>query len=266
MPGILALVLCLAGPSGAGAQLDPATLFPTFAAAEMPATPPTAAWHPVASLAVPGLGQLLQERPVGAALFAAAELGGIWIWARASSDGAGLRDRYRDLAWGVARSNRGPRVVDDFDYYERMGFFQRSGRFDADPTRAGIQPERDPSTWNGLQWSLAARVHLQGDPDAGPEHPGYDAALERYSERAYGEELVWDWSGAPGARERYRDLISDSDDRFRTAGIVAGALLANHIAAGVEAFVVRRTRLNRIDMRVAPEATGRTHLRIRIHP
>jgi hypothetical protein len=179
--------------------------------------------------------------------------------------GAELRDSYREVAFRVARRGSGPPVVPNFDYYERMGSWVRSGRFDADPVRGGVQPERDPNTWNGLQWHLAAGIHLEGNPDAGSDHPGWGAALATYRERAYPAELAWDWSDAPGARERYRDLIAESDDHFRAAGVLAGALMANHVLAAVEAFVVRRTQLSRLNLGVASDPSGATHFRIRFH-
>lgn len=225
-----------------------------------------AAWHPLLSVVVPGGGQVLQRRPWAALLFGVLEGVGVWLWADARSDGGELRDRYRSLAWEVARGGAGPEVVASFDYYERLTAWDRSGRYDADPDAEGVQPERDVSTWNGLQWTLAAGLHLQGDVDAGPGTPGYGAALETYRRRAYGEPLLWDWTPDPGARQRYRDLVAESDDRYRWAGTLVGALVANHILAGVEAFVARRARTEAVRVGVTPAPSGRTHLRIRITP
>ena len=44
-------------------------------------------------------------------------------------------------SWETARTFGGERIDGDWEYYERLTKFTRSGAFDTDPTLAGLQPE-----------------------------------------------------------------------------------------------------------------------------
>ena len=187
------------------------------------------------SAAVPGAGQLLRGQKRGWAYLAVEALS--WtVYADRRSEGARFRTRYRDLAWTTARSGSGPRVDGDFAYYERLSFWTRSGRFDAEAATGGIQPETDPSTFNGSVWARALGIFSvqQGD---GPGSPRFDAALAYYEAQAYGEAFLWDWTGAPGARDEYADWIRQSDERFRQATWTLGVLFANHLLSAADAWV-----------------------------
>jgi hypothetical protein len=269
---VLPLLLFSAG--GAAAQSGGA---PPAASARLPAPPPVpplaraahehaASYGPgsstlpsaltatLASAALPGAGQLLLGRRRGV-LFLAVELVAWGLHLEARSDGRTLRSAYRDLAWAVARGAPEPRVDGNFDYYERLAFWTRSGRFDVDPTTPEVQPERDPETFNGRQWRLAADVFLGGDLDAPPGTEAYTAAIEFYRARAYEERYSWDWRDAPEEQERFVALIQDSDDRFQTASVALAAVFGNHVLSALDAFVAARV-----------DASSPVSLRLLPHP
>ncbi|MEZ4414598.1 MAG: hypothetical protein R3E10_02510 [Gemmatimonadota bacterium] len=195
-------------------------------------------WASTSSAAVPGLGQwaLGQRRSW---IYLGAEVATWWLFLDARSRGRQGRRDYRDLAWEVARGASTPRTDGDFDYYERMSKFVRSGAFDRDPSTPGIQPEADVGTYNGSVWVLAQGIFLgPGTPD--PASPGYQRALEYYAERAYGDAFVWDWTDRSAEQERFRSLIRRSDDAFRTASTAVGLVLTNHLISSVDALLSAR--------------------------
>ncbi len=205
------------------------------------------------SLVLPGAGQrsLGQKRAVAyIALEAFA-----WIeFARARSDGGNLRNQYRTLGWDVARTFGGPRVDGDFAYYEALTKFARSGAFDADPITPGLQPESDPSTFNGNLWSLATAIFFAPGTTPRPGDPSFERALDFYRERGYGEQFLWDWTGNEAAQARYKNLIQDSDSRFHRSSVMAGVLLANHLVSAIDGFLSARVR-------AATNGTLDTHVR-----
>jgi hypothetical protein len=205
-----------------------------------------------ASALLPGAGQLWQGRGRWVA-FLALEAVGVGIHVDARADGRQFRRAYRDLAWEAARGAPLPRIDPDFEYFERLTRWARSGRYDADPATPGLQPERDPTSYNGAQWKLAADIHLDGDLEAGPGTVGYDEALRFYQERAYEETLTWDWSGAPGEQLRFRRLIEDSDARFQRATSALAVVAANHVLSAIDAFVAGRSgRRSPVSVRLHP--------------
>jgi hypothetical protein len=191
-----------------------------------------------ASLILPGSGQLLlgQRRwPI----YAAVEAIGWLVHLEKGRSGRQLRTEYRDLAWRAARSAAPePRRDGDWEYYERLEHWTASGRFDADAGRAGVQPETNVQTFNGSVWALARDIFLPAGESEGT--PAYERALTYYGERAYPTALLWDWTGEDGSRERYRGLIDESDEELRTATVVLGAVVANHLFAAADAFVSSR--------------------------
>src|SRR5690606_6961444 len=116
--------------------------------------------------------------------------------------GRAQRGEYRDLAWMAARGAPQPRRDGDWEYYERLEQWARSGRWDADPGRPGVQPESDDETFNGSLWSLARDLYAADPGDEGT--PAYALALAYYEERAYPPELLWDWTGREDELDRYR--------------------------------------------------------------
>ena len=191
-----------------------------------------------ASLLLPGAGQLMlgQRRwPIYAAL----EAVGWLVHLDRRRSGRRLRVEYRDAAWLEARSaSPEPRRDGDWEYYERLEHWTSSGRFDADAARAGVQPETDVETFNGSVWSLASDLYRPADEGEGTQ--AYARALEYYEGRAYPTALLWNWSGEEAGLERYRDLIDQSDEDLRTATVVLGAVVANHLFSAADAFVSAR--------------------------
>lgn len=214
-------------------------------------TPPSIALATALSAVVPGAGQhyLGQKR---AWAYLVLEAVGIYAWTDRRSAGADLRDRYRDFAWEEARIQGSARRDGDFDYYETMSNWQRSGSFDTDLTMTGIQPETEMGTFNASIWSLASRLFL-GAPGA-PDQAAMDRALEYYAERAYPTDQLWDWDASPGGKDRFGELITDSDDRFRQATNVLGAVIANHVVSAIDAFVSARGLGRDLDMQLVPFA------------
>lgn len=209
---------------------------------------PSIALATALSTALPGAGQytLGQKR---AWAYLALEAAG-WVgWLNRRSAGSEARVAYRDFAWEVGRLQASARADGDFDYYETMSKWDRSGAFDADPGQSGLQPEGDPATFNGSIWSLATRL-FPGEDGAEPRAE----ALEYYRARAYGSAQLWDWTAAPaGSRGVFGGLIEESDAGFRQATNVLGLILTNHVVAAIDAFLSARSRA-RIEMQVGEEA------------
>lgn len=257
LPGLLVLVGAGVAWPGSAASAQEAATGPSD---------PNAAVVAGRSLLLPGWGQrtLGQRRAWGYALVEAALWG---LWAERRSAGGDLRDRYRDLAWTEGRLRTGDRVDGDFAYYETLSKWTRSGAFDGDPLASGVQPEEDPATFNGSIWALARDLYLGEGGPASPDDPGYARALDYYMARAYGEALLWDWTGKVDTLEEYRALIHRSDDRYRQATAAIGAVLANHLLSATDAYLSARSRHD-VGVRVAPpspEGRGWTLL-VRVRP
>jgi hypothetical protein len=251
-------ILAGAAPAGTSAQLSPEVV---RASAPVPAS---AAGR---SLLVPGWGQhaLGQKRAWAYVALEAA----LWaFWGERRSAGGDARDAYRDLAWEEARLASGGRIDGDWTYYEKLEEWTRSGAYDADPQRAGVQPEADATTFNGYVWSLARGQFLPGADEPDEDDPRYAQALAYYQGRAYATEFLWDWSGREAARARYEGLIRTSDDRFHQATTALGVVFANHLLAATDAFLSARLP-GAASLRVAPGspagASGWT-LALRVRP
>lgn len=200
----------------------------------------------LSSLILPGLGQYQQGRRRWL-LYAGVEVTAAALYLDRRGDGRSLRRRYRRLAWDVAREglSEGPRMDGNFVYYETLSRWARSGDWDVDPDAAGLQPETDPDTFNGSIWALASQI-FDLDP-ADPEgSSGYQNALGYYTERGYGPAFLWDWSGSPGSRETFGELIEESDGRFRAARQAVGILVANHLLSALDGLITARVA-RRID-------------------
>lgn len=218
----------------------------------------------LASLVVPGSGQWLRGQTRGYAYFALEAIG----WAaflHRRWEGDRFRTRYRDLAWTSARSRaEGPRIDGDFRYYEALSRFPASGAWDADPARSGLQPETDPRTYNGSVWSLAREMFLV--PEEEPDSVARARALDFYREHGYPSEMGWDWSGRPGALDRYRSLIRGSDAAFREATLVLGVIVANHLVSAVDGFLSARLSASAAssDLRIHGSPMPRVGLRLHV--
>jgi len=208
-------------------------------AEELPAVSPGRAF--LYSAILPGLGQ--RKLGKGRWLAYLAFEGAAWIaYGHSQWSATNERDQYQDLAWEVARSFNGPRIDGGFPYYETMEKFLTSGAFDTDPAAPGIQPEMDPSTFNGRTWSLATEIHFPPGSSPLPGDPAYEAALADYRTRGYDERFEWTWAGQSAARTDYRDLIDSSDGSFRRASLFLGVIIANHLLSAVDAFVTARVQ------------------------
>jgi hypothetical protein len=223
------------------------------------------------SFLLPGWGQqsLGQRRAVAYALVEV----GLWaLWGNRRLAASHSRSAYRDLAWHEARAHLAPRQEGAWAYYETMSHWRASGTFDRDPTSPGTQPEEDPTTYNGSVWQLARDLYVppgtlppEGDPD-------YQRALQYYEAHAYGTAFLWDWSGKSGEMSRYQALIQESDHRFSQATAAVGAVLANHLLSGIDAYLSARGPAE-TNLRLEPASTWRTTpgrwtflLSVRPHP
>lgn len=224
------------------------------------------AGHVLAAAVLPGAAQFEGGRYLSGALLLAVEIGGWWVHLDARDTRDRSRDAYRQLAWEVARGEIEPRIDPSFEYYEDLINWSRSGAFDSDALVAGLQPERDPDTFNGRQWELAAAIFLEGEVGAAPTAIGYGSALEYYRDRAWGDDFGWDWAGDASAQLRFGELIDEADGAARRASVTAGVVIANHLLSAVEAFVSHRLGMEQIDMRMAPHRghPGRSQLHISI--
>jgi hypothetical protein len=234
----------LSMPAAATAQASvrwPASVPPAHASALWQSRP----WlGPVASLLVPGTGQLLAGQSRGM-VYLAAE---VWLAARALALRHTSRTEaqyYTDLAYAVARRQFGSASVNGaWSYYEEMGKYVESGFYDRNPSGT-FQPETDTATFNGHIWRLARQTYLE-NPDAlpPPEDASYRAALTFYQGRAVTDAYRWSWRNARLEQDVYRASIRASDDAYRASTNVLGAILLNHLVSAVDAFVTARLRRN----------------------
>ncbi len=238
---VVVAALLVAVPGAAPAQDSVAAPPPPAARPVVPRSVPVwkQAWvRPLASLLVPGTGQLLGGRDRGV-MYLAAEL---WFAARAlalGSQGRTLRAQFQTLAFDVARRQfTSARVEGPWDYYESMGEWVESGAYNTSTVPGTLQPETDTLTFNGAMWLLARRNYLE-NPDSlpAPTDPRYQSALAFYRSRAFGDQYRWSWRDARLEMDVYREEIRASDDAYRTATNYLGALLANHLISAVDAFI-----------------------------
>lgn len=204
------------------------------------AAPPSALVRPLASLLLPGAGQLMGRQDRGA-VYLATEIYLLSRFIQLDRDARREADRFQSLAYNIARSAFRPTRRDTvFEYYEQMERFTESGRYDADPG-AGFVPEGDAHTYNGSVWLLARRTFWE-DPDVEPDptSPAYWRAVQFYQARAVGPGFQWSWRDHSLEHEVFRETIRRSDDGFRRAQNQVGLLLANHVASAVDALISSR--------------------------
>src|SRR3989454_764303 len=113
--------------------------------------------RPLASLLVPGTGQLLAHQDRGA-VYLAAEVYLVSRFVQLDHEAVREANRFRDLAYDIARRPYSPTQHDTiFEYFEQMERFTESGRYDAG-SGSGFVPEIDPRTYNVAVWLLARRT------------------------------------------------------------------------------------------------------------
>jgi len=248
--GVLLAAAVLPMPSPAQSAAVRSLWTPPTIALPQESAPPSLA-PTFLSLALPGVGQhaLGQNRKW---IYAAVEVAGWAVFFERRSAGRASRERYRDYAWDQGRIQSGARVDGDFEYYETLSKWTASGAFDADASLAGVQPEMDPSTYNGSIWSLASQIYISGGGPVPDTDPAYLSALAYYERRAYGPQFLWDWSPVAGGKEELASQIKATDDRFRQATTAVGAVIANHLISAGDAFLSSRGRALPARLVVAP--------------
>jgi len=131
-----------------------------------PSPPPSALVRPLASLLLPGAGQLMARQDRGA-VYLATEIYLLSRFFQLDRDASREADRFQALAYDIARRAFNPTSRDTvFEYYEQMERFTESGRYNATPD-TGFVPESDARTYNGSVWLLARRT-LWPDPNVPP--------------------------------------------------------------------------------------------------
>jgi hypothetical protein len=229
--------------------------------------PPSRLIRPLASLLLPGTGQLLAHQDRGA-VYLAAEVYLVSRFLQLDHDATTLAERYQNLAFDVARRSFGPTQHDTiFEYFEQMERFTESGSYDTGPGPAFV-PETDRQTYNGAVW-LLARTTFWKDPDVPPDptSPQYLRALQFYQERAIGPNFQWSWRNHSLEHEVFKDFIKRSDNGFRRAQNQIGLLLANHVLSAVDALISARMSAaagRAAEMQTSVGLSGRTEVRFSI--
>lgn len=200
-------------------------------------------WYaPLASLAVPGLGQMMLGDDRALAYFAV-EAYAVLEYRAQRTEGRRGRARYREIARDVARAlYGGERPPGPFEYYETMRKYTESGAFDRVPG-GDIDPEVDETTFNGSMWRLARDTYW-ADPDIPPpvESEEYVSAVSLYLQRAVRPEYQWSWRNAALEHDLYRTAMDRSNRAYRRARTQFGVLLANHLLSMADAFATVRVR------------------------
>ena len=233
---VLAIAALAAPRQGAVAQETDSAASPPPA----PAPRPSVWVRPATSLLVPGSGQLLAGQGRGA-VYVAVEAYSLVRILRSNDEGRREGDRYRDLAFDVARRAFSPLRRDTvFEYFETMERFLESGLYDRDPGPA-LLPEIDAATYNGSIWLLARRTFWP-DPELPPDpgSPEYLRAVRFYQDNAVGPNFQWTWRDASLEHGVFRESIRKSDTAFRRAQSMLGVLLANHVVSAVDALISSR--------------------------
>jgi len=248
LPSLLAVAALLAAPARAQTADSTPAAGPADSASApsvIPAALREPLWRrpwvrPLASLVVPGSGQLLGGHDHGMAYLAAE----VWFLVRAialSTEGRRQRSAFITLGYDVARAQFDPVRLDaPWEYYEAMSHWVESGRYSLTIT-GPVAPETDTLTYNGAMWLLARRNYL-ANPDSIPPatDPAYQAAIAFYKQRAFGFAYQWSWRNARLEMDTYAESIRESDNAFRGATNYLGAILLNHLASAVDAFIALR--------------------------
>ncbi|WP_461412187.1 hypothetical protein [Gemmatimonas sp.] len=206
-----------------------------------PAGPPAPWWAPVASAVVPGSGQfaLKQQRSVA---YLVAEAFLLVQYMSARRDGNRERDAYRALAVDVARKAFGGTQQGSWEYYETLEQFLESGAYDRVPGGA-LDPETDPTTYNGFRWRLARETYWL-NPDVAPAvgSAEYQRALDFYQRNAVSDAFRWSWRDAQLEQNVYVETIRSANRSYQRAVNMLGVVAVNHLASLIDAYVSVRVR------------------------
>lgn len=194
---------------------------------------------PLASLALPGVGQarLHQGR---AAAYLAAEGFLLLQYGKDLREGHRSEREYRAIARNIARRNFAPAPPDTiWQYYEKLSEYVESGAFTT-ATSGPTVPEGDATTYNGFQWFIARSQF--GVPDDPSERGSvrYQRALALYESRAVRQPYRWSWRNAQLEKDLYTRTISRTNDAYRRATLDLSAVIANHLLSAIDAFAVVR--------------------------
>jgi hypothetical protein len=239
-----ALLLCTA-PALIGQRLE-----------QTPLSKPNPGLAFLASAILPGAGQYYAKADRWPPYLAVET----WAWVKyfqRRAHGRDIERQYRDLAWAVAR-RIGTQTRRDsvFTYYEAIGEFRESGLFDSDPVTPELEPEPDPTTFNGVTWRRAQALFFRGASIPQPGSAEYERALAYYRANAIPPGYIWSWRNSDLEHEEFKEAISRSDEAFRSATGMLGVILANHIVSAVDALVLARVQAlseNRVRMGSALE-------------
>jgi hypothetical protein len=271
----------------APAVLDPA---PEVAQTMQPLpVSPIPIYKPVLfSAVVPGSGQLWRGQKRGFA-YIAAEAAAVTAWGFFSNEGHNNEDEYADFArenaretaanwddyWIPIKDRIQPWIKGDWDYYEHMSQYRRSGRYDRDLNSdyhvtsniRDLDPETEwDDSFNYRQWGISRINYLRPDPENPEVYVGTSAdtvaAKEYYAAIAVTEAYAWDWGppefGGTANRNQFARIIDDANSAFRKASFSVGMLLANHVVSTVDAYISVKTYNSKLG--------GPTGLGLRMHP
>lgn len=206
-----------------------------------PAVAPSPWWAPVASGVLPGAGQfaLRQQRSVA---YVVAEAFLLVQYLAAQRDGNRERAAYRDLALNVARKAYDGKALGTWDYYERLEQYLESGAYDRIPGGA-LDPETDPTTYNGARWQLARETFWR-DPNSAPATSSaeYQRALAFYQRSAVTDAFRWSWRDAQLQQDVYIQTIRSANRSYQRAVNMLGVVAVNHLASLIDAYVSVRIR------------------------
>jgi hypothetical protein len=263
---MLSAVLCVALIQQLSAP--PPTLTATRPVSEDSVRSPSLYVRPLASLLVPGTGQLMAGQDRGA-VYLAAEIYLLSRYLQLDHQATQEAQRCQNLAFDVARRTFQPAGKDTvFEYYEQMGRFVESGAYDADGPGGTFVPEPDAKTYNGSVWLLARRT-FWADPNVPPDPTSwqYAQSLEFYRARAVTPSFQWSWREHSLEHQVFGDYMRSSDDAFRKAQSQIGLLLANHLVSAIDALISARMSAaagRNAEMRTSVGIGGRSQVRFSI--
>ena len=262
------VVFCVALLQQLGAPPAAVTFTAQRPASEDTAHSPSIYVRPLASLLVPGTGQLMAGQDRGA-VYLAAEVYLLSRYLQLDHQATQEAQRYQDLAFDVARRTFQPMGKDTiFEYYEQMGRFVESGAYDADGAGGAFVPESDPRTYNGSVWLLARRT-FWADPNVPPDPMSwqYAQSLAFYRARAVTPNFQWSWREHSLEHQVFGDYMRSSDDAFRKAQSQIGLLLANHLVSAIDALISARMSAaagRNAELRTSVGIGGRTQVRFSV--
>lgn len=196
---------------------------------------------PIASAIIPGSGQAIlgQNRFLG---YLALEAVAWWRYSTDVRERAGQTERYKDVAGRVARAqfSTSPRDT-EWVYYEQMRDYVESGQYSLSAT-GPIQPETDPTTFNGSRWALAQATNATRAEQ-----------IAEYMRTAVKPDFRWSWRNAQLQYDVFRRETDKRNDADRAAVRDVLVIGANHVLSMVDAFTTMR-------LQVRAEADGRTSI------